>query len=445
MKRKAHFIKMFTNCFFCLMVLMIMLSACQNSNQKSPAEESIPNANLDTKPNEISEDTSMPKADNGNDLTESQDATVENEIVPDVGSTMMREKDGMEMVYVPEGTFMMGIKKEDTDGWDNKQPEMEIYLDAYWIDKYEVSNAQYAKCVADGECTEPGSKSSKTRNNYYGNSEFDNYPVIWVDWNQSSSYCAWAGGRLPSEAEWEKAARGTERGKYPWGNENPTSELVNYNENVGDTTAVDSYPEGISPYGAFNMAGNVSEWVNDRWSNKYDTSGTRNPTGPQTGAYRVLRGGWWGSVDRGIRSGFRARFNPYIRGSYRGFRCAFPSEKADNANDLTETQEEPVKTEQVFDVGSMIVREKDGMEMVYVPEGMFTMGSNGNDPDVLDEGTPEWEVYLDAYWIDKYEVTNAQYAKCVAEGACKMPYYLESSRRDNYYGNPEYNNCRLFG
>ena len=239
-----------------------------------------------------------------------------------VGSIMIREADAMEMVYVPEGTFTMG--SDDSDAYEDEQPVRNVYLDAYWIDKYEVSNAQYEMCVEAGECTKPGSSSSYTRDSYYGNPEYDNYPVIRVDWNQASAYCAWAGGRLPSEAEWEKATRGPDGNKYPWGNENPSCNLANYDYCKGDTTAAGSYPDGASYYGALDMAGNVWEWVND-WYGPYNANDTNNPTGASTGDFRVLRGGSWSSDPRLIRSADRRGWYVPVRGSdYWGFRCVFP-------------------------------------------------------------------------------------------------------------------------
>jgi formylglycine-generating enzyme required for sulfatase activity/tRNA A-37 threonylcarbamoyl transferase component Bud32 len=347
-----------------------------------------------------------------------------------VGSTMMREKDGMEMVYVPEGTFTMGSKENDSDAWSDEKPERNIYLDAYWFDKYKVSNAQYKLCVDSGTCLKPNRLYSYNRSDYYNNPKYDNYPVIFVNWNQANAYCEWAGGRLPTEAEWEKAARGTDGRKYPWGNDYPTTELANYNKNVNDTSAVNSYPKGVSPYGAFNMAGNVWEWVNDWWSVQYDVGDTNNPIGPQSGTSRVLRGGSWNYDYSVVRSANRISRNPLVWDYNIGFRCAFSSEKVDNVNDLTVSQEVPINNEQVLDVGSTQVRDIDGMEMVYVPEGTFMMGSADSDSDE----SPVREVYLDAYWIDKYEVNNAQYALCVEANECKKPWW------DARYINPDYAN-----
>jgi formylglycine-generating enzyme required for sulfatase activity len=235
--------------------------------------------------------------------------------------TKVRSKDGMEMVYVPEGEFTMGstYSYADTD----ERPVREVSLAAYWIDKYEVSNGQYQKCVNAGKCTKPSYTDSSTRSSYYGNAKYDNYPVVYVDWHQAKAYCEWAGGSLPTEAQWEKAARGKNGRKYPWGDESPNSNLVNYGEIKGDTTAVGSYPRGVSPYGAMDMAGNVWEWVLD-WYGPYDAAETNNPEGPGTGDYRVLRGGSWHFSNWGIRSAFRRYYSPTSTDYSIGFRCVLP-------------------------------------------------------------------------------------------------------------------------
>ena len=235
--------------------------------------------------------------------------------------TKVRSKDGMEMVYVPKGKFTMG--STDSDAWDDESPVREVSLDAYWIDKYEVSNGQYQKCVNAGKCTKPSYTDSSTRSSYYGKAEYDNYPVIYVSWHQAKAYCEWAGGSLPTEAQWEKAARGTDARKYPWGDESPNSNLVNYGKIKGDTTAVGSYPRGVSPYGAMDMAGNVWEWVLD-WYGPYDAAETNNPQGPGTGDYRVLRGGGWYDVSWDIRSALRNFNFPTFTYAMEGFRCVLP-------------------------------------------------------------------------------------------------------------------------
>ena len=254
---------------------------------------------------------------------EASEVAVEAMLAPildlDIGSTMVSPKDGMVIVYVPEGDFMMG----SDDGQNDEKPEHEVYLDAYWIDQTEVTNAMFAECVAEGVCKEPSEFSSFSRDFYYGNNAYDEYPVNYVNWFQARSYCEWAGRRLPTEAEWEKAARGEDGRTYPWDNGSPGSDLLNYNSNINDTTSVGLYSEGASPYGALDMAGNVWEWVSDYYSGDYyESSPEKNPTGPEDGDDRVIRGGSWDCYEGLVRSASRYYVNPDDAYYDVGFRCA---------------------------------------------------------------------------------------------------------------------------
>ena len=237
-----------------------------------------------------------------------------------IGSIMVSPIDGMTLMYVPAGNFLMG--SPDGVGYDVEHPQHTVYLDAYWIDQTEVTNAMFEKCVAAGACTPPSQDSSYTRGSYFGNSTYADFPVIYVDWYQADTYCRWAGRQLPTEAQWEKAARGTDGSTYPWGNQAPSDSLANYDDQIiGDTTAVGSFPAGASPYGVLDMAGNVWEWVSD-WNDGsfYSSSPTSNPTGPALGNSRLLRGG---SYEGAGRSAFRYWVNPGVSVQIFGFRCSF--------------------------------------------------------------------------------------------------------------------------
>jgi serine/threonine-protein kinase len=226
-----------------------------------------------------------------------------------IGSTMINEKDGAEMVYVPAGEFTMG--SENMEAYSDEAPEHTVYLDAYWIYKYEVANTQYRQCIEDGACS--GDLSQYPENNF---------PAVYINWNEATDYCAWAGGRLPTEAEWEKAARGEYGRTYPWGEASPNCSLVQYNDCSGEIVSVGSFPNGISPYGALDMAGNVWEWVADWYNaNYYQNSPSQNPTGPASGMWRVLRGGSWGNNGDLLRASYRGASYPDGKLNYLGFRC----------------------------------------------------------------------------------------------------------------------------
>ncbi|MCB0163183.1 MAG: SUMF1/EgtB/PvdO family nonheme iron enzyme [Anaerolineae bacterium] len=224
--------------------------------------------------------------------------------------------DGSPMVLIPAGPFTMGSDSGDKD----EEPTHSVTLDAYYIDQYEVTNARYANCVEAGGCNVPGCMER------YMDPDKVDHPVVCVSWRQANTYCQWREDRLPTEAEWEKAARGVDGWMYPWGNEPlPDEALLNFNENIGDTTPIGRYPDGVSPYGVYDMAGNVWEWVNDWYRDDYYAdSPTQNPHGPETGDTRMLRGGSWYNKERDVRAANRTRLIDHPvdrRGVSDGFRC----------------------------------------------------------------------------------------------------------------------------
>ncbi len=246
----------------------------------------------------------------------------------------VREIDGMVMVFVPGGDFLMGstdaqvqdaITQCLADGnpdWvcevnmEGETPQHTVMLDAFWIDKTEVTNSQYDICVMTGVCRKASCRNME-------GADGPKNPVVCVTWDDAKTYCEWAGGRLPTEEEWEKAARGTDGRLYPWGNVFDGSK-VNYcdrncgarhsdtsvNDGYGGSAPVGSYPEGASPYGALDMAGNVEEWVDD-WRDSLS-------------GMVMLRGGAWHQPSWGVRTAFRS--DEIIGGSHwvEGFRCMTP-------------------------------------------------------------------------------------------------------------------------
>ncbi|HNH03836.1 MAG TPA: bifunctional serine/threonine-protein kinase/formylglycine-generating enzyme family protein [Anaerolineales bacterium] len=215
------------------------------------------------------------------------------------------------MVLVPEGDFVMGSDNGDED----ERPVHTVYLDEFYIDKYEVTNSDYRVCVVDGVCKPPQDMTN------YNNPEYENHPVVYVDWEMARTYCDWRDAQLPTEAQWEKAARGMDARTYPWG-EGIACSQANYLSCIEDTQPFDSYAGSLSPYGAYNMAGNVWEWVADWYSPAYDVSETDNPVGAESGERRVLRGGGWNQHEYLLRTSARLGVVPTDVFLSFGFRCA---------------------------------------------------------------------------------------------------------------------------
>jgi formylglycine-generating enzyme required for sulfatase activity len=237
-------------------------------------------------------------------------------------ATKINPKDGAEMVLVPAGEFLMGSKDDDKLADDNEKPQHKVNLDSYYIYKTEVTVAQFRKF-----CHATGRKSMPPKPKW---GWIDNHPIVNVNWNDAKAYADWAGVKLPSEAQWEKAARGTDCRIYPWGNEWDGEKCVNCTNSDGGTKPVGSVLAGISPYGCFDMAGNVFEWCADWYSsNYYNNTPIKNPMGPKTGEFYVLRGGSWNSYGADGKGCYRCAFRDYVDPysiyyNYIGFRCASP-------------------------------------------------------------------------------------------------------------------------
>lgn len=261
--------------------------------------------------------------------------------------TQSWEKDNSTMVFVPAGAFWMGSSDSAPVAEADEKPQHLVTLDAYWIDQYEVTNAQFAafmNAAADGSrerlwlATETAAVRIHQQEGVWQPDEgYEDHPVIETSWYGAEAYCQWAGKRLPTEAEWEKAARGPDKRIYPWGNEFDGTKLnfcdincekaawrnTNWSDGHVQTAPVDTYPDGTSPYGALNMAGNVWEWVADRYAlDYYDSSPRIAPQGPSTGNTRIHRGGSWDSSEWFVRTADRYQALPSHHAGTVGFRCA---------------------------------------------------------------------------------------------------------------------------
>lgn len=240
----------------------------------------------------------------------------------------IRTVDGTEQVWVPDGSFIAG--DINGIGYDDERPFHKVYIGGFWIDRNLVTNFAYANCP-EAICSAPQKINSHARpNGYYNVPAYGNYPVMNITWQQASDYCKWRSGRLPSEAEFEKAAGWNPKTGmtllYPWGDLAPTDEFANYNGIDRDTRPVGSYPKGMSPIGAYDMAGNIWEWISDWYSETYyaDNLEWNNPIGPADGIYKVIRGGsWFSDNTRWLRVSNRGKSVPNEDANEIGFRCVY--------------------------------------------------------------------------------------------------------------------------
>jgi len=348
-----------------------------------------------------------------------------------VGSARVSPVDGMRMVYVPAGEFIMG----SDEGADDEKPARSVSLDAYWIDQFEVTNGMYKMCVDAGVCRPPNYREANEWfrleiipfvgpiARFYDDPQYENYPISRITWDDANSYCTWVGRRLPTEAEWEKAARGTDGRTYPWG-ENASCTYANVYAFPADEacayapTRIGSYENGISPFGVYDMAGNVFEFVSDIYELKFEPA--YNTPLDFSFNFRLRKGGSWITSGQVARSANREIENPLVYNfdpnsfdyfdpdGENGFRCAVSSDAP-----TPQTVHKPAPTREIIAQVSAI----DEMPMIYVPAGEFIMGSDYFEEDEK----PAHNVYLDAFWIDQYEVTNGMYAKCFEAKRCGVP------------------------
>jgi serine/threonine-protein kinase len=304
--------------------------------------------------------------------TESVTQAILSTVFPDVGSTMTSDTDGMTLVYVPSGNFEMGASPDmqanmlalcencDPSFITDQSPQRSILLNAFWIYSTEVTISQFQKFVeSENYTTSAENKGSsiildRATKKYVNKpnvnwlqpdgkpidvAQYGDYPVTQVSWEDARAYCGWAGGRLPTEAEWEKAARSVDGRFFPWGSTRPNNQFLNFDLSNDGPVAVMSYPSGVSPYGAYDMSGNVWEWVNDWYAESYDPTETRNPVGPPSGDGHVIRGGSWATEQQSELVYLTTTFRFYNRSNFTspliGFRCA---------RDAAVTSTEPIST-----------------------------------------------------------------------------------------------------
>jgi formylglycine-generating enzyme required for sulfatase activity len=343
-------------------------------------------------------------------------------------------------VLVPAGSFLMGA--DDDLSEDDEAPIHEVRLDAFYIEETEVTNAQFATFlnrevvdsgpydswidVADEEAL---ISISVLGDGFAVRPGFDRHPVVEVTWNGANAYCAWAGGRLPTEAEWEYAARGPEGRIYPWGDVFECGRLNADDETVLDdyvgpggagcdgfnrTAPVGSFPQGESWVGALDMSGNVWEWVNDWYqANYYTLSPAENPPGPVSNPdnLKVVRGGSWFKGYISDRGSFREHNQTTDTLNDVGFRCVYDVAAVTSAPPGSATSESPPVTTSWTVGATQTVADPSGdaNTTIYVPAGTFLMGSEDGNNDER----PIHEVTLDAFWLDRTEVTNARFADFV--------------------------------
>lgn len=333
-------------------------------------------------------------------------------------------------IPIKGGSFMMGDALAANAG-----PVRQVTVSDFAIDKYEVSAAEYKKCVDAGVCAAPPSSYTTVNKHCNWGTNRSAHPMNCVSWTEANNYCLWKGKRLPTEAEWEYAARGKDSKLYPWGSDAPTCKQANFTEKVGGaapdcgdgTSVIGAHSGGKSPFGAHDMIGNVEEWTWDWWAT-WKGSSAKDPAGPLTGTLRTVKGSAYDlSSPSDQIAARREGVNPSLREVWLGFRCATgssPSATPAYYNPNTPPPPPPSDTGTGGSGGSWTPPPSTGFytppndlgSMVKIPGGTFNMGNN-----VDADASPPHMVTVSPYYIDKYETTVGEYRKCVQNGACLTP------------------------
>jgi formylglycine-generating enzyme required for sulfatase activity len=304
-----------------------------------------------------------------------------------IGQSWRNPADGSLYLYIAGGNFTMGSTAADAAS-PREAPQQVVNVADFWLQQTETTNAQYARCVVAGACEPP-------TNDRWDNPAYANHPVTDITWPQANAYAAWVGGRLPTEAEWEKACRTADDRVYPWGDASPTDKLSNYNNTVGDTTPVGSYPDGASPLGLVDLSGNAWEWVNTQDA-AYPYDATDGREDQKAAGKRITRGGSFYYTQYQIRCAARTGFAPDTLNQHIGLRVAIDQPMTEWRHTL------------------------DQALYVYVPGGTFGMGAPLESAASPREA-PQHNVTVAGFWLQQTETTNAQYGRCVAAGACTAP------------------------
>ena len=420
---KAKGSKLFFPVFLIFLIVLITMGSCSHRVKDLQDGES-------TLQTEEATNTHSPADSPNNKTTEEKS---EKEI-------MINPVDDAEMLLIPAGEFTMGASGNDEKAHENEKPAHKVRLDTYYIYKYEVTNNQFRKFTDETGYNAEGNWEK------WVTSGTGNYPAVMVSWNDASAYCKWAGVKLPTEAQWEKAARGTDERIYPWGDtwdaslcnnkEIPhklTGGKVRYLFEKTGILPVGFFSGGVSPYGVMDMSGNVREWCSDWYKDDYyNDSPDKNPMGPDEGEDKVLKGGSFFGEISSCRITAREDNEPSSNDTDYGFRCVwepgmpFPSsvkkivpEKSPPKTVQSPLPESTPLTPDISGLKNEKINSGDGALMILIPGGEFLMGASPEDSDAGWEEKPRHKVYLNPFYIYKYEVTFGQYSKFIKETGFK--------------------------